>query len=785
MLNNYLKIALRNICKHKGYTVINITGLTIGLMVCMLIVLWVIDELSYDRFHSNGDNAFLMVSTQQLNTGQQVVNTQQAPLAPTLQENIPEIINYVRYFACYMPISYQNKSFNEQLCLTDPSYFSIFSFPLIEGDIAKVLVDPHSIVISEKIAQKYFGDEKALGQVLTINNQTYLTVTGVMKNIPDNSTLQFEVVVPFALLLEYGENINEWKGADYYTYFLFKKDADIATINEKFQNLSSNIYKQRTGKDIYPYTISLVPLTALHLQGFGYGGGSIQSVYIMIAVAVIILLIACMNFINITTARSAGRAKEIGLRKVVGASRADLIRQLLGEAVLLALGAFILALVGVELVLPVFNDIAQKSLSISLIDWKLILSLLMLMVITGILSGGYTAFYISGFQPVKVLKGIFTSGRGGMRFRRILVVVQFTLSVGITICTLVLFQQIEYIKNKNLGYDKNNVLCLRPTGGVAEHYDSFKEQVLQYPDVLDVTSSNQNLVHINSTIGNNWSWEGRDPNQKLVIHFDWVSYDYAKTMKMEMLEGRFYSPEFPSDTLEGLILNESLVRLAGIENPIGKKFSYWGRERKIIGVVKDFHLEPLYESLKPMILIYSSDRQNIYIRIDPDYMTLALSHIKQVYEKFEPNGHSNCYFLNEAFNQYYVDDTRLLTIFKYASFLTIIVSCLGLFGLVTYMTEHRTREIGIRKVLGSSVMGIIKLISKEFILHVIIANVVAWPLAFLMMNYLLQKFAYRENIDITVFIAASFLFLVITISTVGYQAVKAALTKPVKALRYE
>ncbi|MBN1210994.1 MAG: ABC transporter permease [candidate division Zixibacteria bacterium] len=785
MLKNYFKIALRNIARNKGCSLINIAGLAIGLAVCILIMLWVQDELSYDRWHHNAGNTYLMMSTQQLNTGEQVITTQQAPLAPILKDNIPEIMNYVRYFVYDMPISYGEKSFNEQLCLADSSYFSVFTFPLVEGDSLKALVDPHSVVITEQLARKYFGEEEPLGKVLTLRDRVPLTVTGVMRNIPENSSLQYEMVIPFALLREFGVDINEWKGSDYYTYLLLKKDTDAAAVKEKIQNLSSSLYRERTEKEVFPYIISLVPLSTLHLQGYWYGGGSLQTVYIMLAVAVVILVIACMNFINISTARSTIRAKEVGLRKVAGAHKGDLILQFLSEAVLLACLALMLALVLVELALPVFNEIAQKNLGLGLTDWKLLSYFLFLMVVTGILSGAYTAFYISRFQPVKVLKGVFKSGRGSMRFRRILVVAQFTLSIGITVCMLVLFRQIEYVKTKDLGYDKNNVLCFRPTGGVAEHYEAFKKELLKDPGVLDVTSSVQNIVHVNSTIGNNWSWEGRDPSRKLEIHFDWVSYDYAKTMKMEIAEGRFYSPDFPSDTIDGLVVNESLVRLAGIKDPIGKKISYWGRDCRIIGVVNDFHLEPLYETLKPMLLIYSSDHQVVYVRINPDKLQAALVYIKQVYKEFEPTGTFRAFFLNDAYDTYYMDEVRLLTVFKYATGLTIFVSCLGLFGLVAYLAEQRTREIGIRKVLGASVASIIRLLTKEFVLLVITANLVAWPLAYLLMNRLLERYAYRIDIGVGGFILSGLLILTVALVTISYQAVRAALTDPVKALRHE
>lgn len=445
MFRNYLKIALRNIVRHKGYSVINVAGLAIGIACALLILLWIQDELSYDRFHDNADRLHLVVQTQKLETGQQTIPTQQAPLGPLLKENIPEVSEYARLREYLYTLAYHEKTFQEEIYFGDPSFLSMFNFPLIQGDPATALGDPHSILLTETMARKYFGENEPVGEVLKLNDQIELTITGIMPDVPHNSTLQFECLAPFALLNELGYKIDEWLGNDYLTFVLLEERTSYQKVGEKINAFCSGLYREEKGVAECPYTMSLHPVTKLHLYSLSGNGGRIQYVYIFALAAVIILIIACINFINISTARSVDRAREIGLRKVVGANRLQLAKQFLGESILLSLIAALIAIALAEILLPVFNHYAAKDLSIVLSDSALLLGLIGSIGLTGVLSGLVPAAYLSALEPVRVLKGRLQSGRGALQLRRTLVVFQFTLSLVLIIGTLVVAKQLDYI----------------------------------------------------------------------------------------------------------------------------------------------------------------------------------------------------------------------------------------------------------------------------------------------------------------------------------------------------
>jgi putative ABC transport system permease protein len=785
MLHNYLKIALRNIIRHKGYTIINVTGLAMGMACALLIILWIQDELSYDRFHDNANRLHLVVQTQKLETGQQTIPTQQAPLGPLLKENIPEVSEYARLREYLYTLRYDEKTFQEEIYFGDPSFLTMFKFPLIQGDPATALEDPHSILLTETMARKYFGENEPVGEVLKLNDQIELTITGIMADLPHNSTLQFECLASFALLNELGYKIDEWLGNDYLTFVLLEERTSYQKVGEKIDAFCSGLYREEKGVAECPYIMSLHPVTKLHLYSLSGNGGRIQYVYVFALAAVMILIIACMNFINISTARSVDRAKEIGLRKVVGANRLQLAKQFLGESILLSLIAALIAIALAEILLPIFNHYAAKDLSIVLWDSTLLLGLIGSIGLTGVLSGLVPAAYLSALEPVRVLKGRLQSGRGAFQLRRVLVVFQFTLSLVLIIGTLVVAKQLDYIQSKDLGLSKENVLYLFASQGIREHYSAFKDELLKHSGVINVTAAAQGITHINSSLGDNWGFDGRDPNQKLEIHFDWVSLDYAETFGLKMSEGRFYSEEFPSDMVDGIVLNQKAIDLMGIENPIGKRFSYWGNDKRIIGVVKDFHLEPLYETLKPMVLIHQDFINYVYVRIARDDVPRTLSYLETAFKKFEPGGTFRYRFLEDAYKREYQAEYRLASLSKYATALAVFIACLGLFGLASFTAEQRTKEIGIRKVLGASATGIVGMISREFVILVVVAILIASPIAYLATNRWLEHFAYRTSLGWWVFVTGGLLALLITLITVSFQAVKAALTNPVETLRYE
>jgi ABC-type antimicrobial peptide transport system permease subunit len=585
-----------------------------------------------------------------------------------------------------------------------------------------------------------------------------------------------------------GYPLDEPGGADFYTVLLLREGSNPIETNRKINSVLSDYFEQIDNTEC-PYTFSLNPITKWHLYSFTGTGNRYQYVYVFTAVALFILLIACMNFVNLSTARSVTRAKEIGLRKVIGANRLQLVRHLLGEYLLIAIISAIIAVGIAELLLPVFNHYAGETLVISYTNTTLIAGLIGIVTITGILAGIFPALYLSAFQPVAIMRGLLKSGKGGIQFRRILVVLQFTLSLILIVGTIVISTQINYMKDKDIGVNKANVLYVVPTSGIMRHISSFRQSLLDNPNVTSVSIAAQWLPHINSTIGQNFDYEGKDPNLKLELHFDWVSLDYTKTLGLEMADGRFYSQEFPTDLSEGIVLNQTAVNRMGIENPIGKRFSYWGKNYRIIGVIKDFHLEPLYETLKPMILIYADFERwsfgHLYIKINPDNIAETIGFIETVYKDIEPTGQFSYTFLDESYDRLYRSEYRFGDMAKYATGLAIFIACLGLFGMASFTTERRTKEIGIRKVLGATVSGIIGLLTKEFIVLVIIAGIVAPPVAFFVMNKWLNHFAYHAKIGIWMFVLACVITLVITLLTVCSQAIKAAIANPVDALRYE
>ncbi|KPL06832.1 hypothetical protein AMJ86_07035, partial [bacterium SM23_57] len=577
MLKNYLKITFRNILRQKGYSFINIAGLAVGIAVCILFILWIQDELSYDKFHQLADRIHLVAVSNQLETGQQTIPTQVSTVGPLLKDNIPEVEDVVRLYQSTMAtLKYSNNTFQEQVNFADPTILTMFTFPVIYGDPATPMNDPHSIVLTESMAKKYFGDENPIGKIMTAEDAIDLTVTAVIEDLPHNSTFDFESLIPILIMNEIGYNLDEPAGADYFTFLLLQENVTRVGVTAKIQNYLSEYFMQLRGSKEFTSTFLLHPFTKLHLHAVTGTGGQIQYVYIFSLVALSILIIACMNFINITTAQSVNRAKEICLRKVIGANRLQLVRQLLGESIILSIIAAILAVGIVELLLPLFNHYTGKELTIGYDNHTLMLGLLAIIIATSALSGIVPAIYLSAFQPVKVMKAYLKSGKSAMVFRRILVVTQFALSLILIMGTIVISAQVNYLRHKDLGFNKDNVIFMIPSSGISDHYQSFKQELLKNSNITNVTASAQGIAHINSTIGNNWDVDGRDPNQKLELHFDWVSLDYAETFGIAMADGRFYSKEYPTDLSEGIILNESAVKLMGIKDPIGKRFNYWG-----------------------------------------------------------------------------------------------------------------------------------------------------------------------------------------------------------------
>jgi putative ABC transport system permease protein len=784
MFINYLKIALRNIKRYKGYSIINISGLAIGMAACIFILLWVQDEISYDRFHKNSDQIFRVVHYSDYAGNELHVALTPGPLSQAMKQELPEVIKATSFDFAGGMLSYKEKSFNyvEAACV-EPDFFDIFSFPLIQGDAELAVSDQNSIIITRQLAARIFGDEDPLGKVLTFNKKYDYKVTGIMENIPRHSHLQFECIIPFKKLADFGRSVNEWKPNAFYTYIMLRKGVSENKFNEKIKN-----FKRIHYADCRDY-LYVQPLTKIHLySNFSYaisGHGDIKYVIIFSLVAGFILLIACINFMNLTTALSGTRAKEVGLRKVVGATRKTLISQFLGESVFMAFLALIIAILLVSSLLPYYNELTAKELSLFSQGIFSLSSLLIIILAIGVIAGSYPAFMLSSFQPIKVLKGVLPANLKSLHLRKILVVIQFGLSIFLMISNLVISSQLKYIQSKKLGFEKEHLFYATIPFEYETIYNALKNELLKWADITHVTRM-QNFPtsdHVNSY--SNLSWEGKNPDDRYLFCIHDADYDMFETFGMTMSEGRSFSRLFPTDT-SAYVLNEKAVDIMGIRNPIGKMFSQGGRTGKIIGVVKNFHFKSLKNEIEPLVFrLPINHARRIFIKISSNDILRTMGHIETTWKNFVPGSQAEFGFLEDAYDMLYRSEKRMGKLVGYFASLAIFISCLGLFGLASFMIERRTKEIGIRKVLGASVPGIVRFLSNEFIILVAISNVIAWPLAYCGAKKWLQNFAYHIDLSWLYFVIAGLLALLIVVVVVSFQSLKVAVTNPVESLRYE
>lgn len=792
MIKNYFKIALRTIKNHKGYSFINISGLAIGIACCILILLWVNAELGFDRFHKNADQIYRVNAINET-TAQTFLQFQMpAPLAPTLKEEIPEILLSTRYLklGSELLVRYGDKIFMESaFSLADPDLFRMFTFPAVAGDLENALSDLRSVVITQKVAEKYFPDEDPVGKILRLEGALDFTVRAVIKNIPYNSHFQCDFIIPFKLLGEFVteyDALAEWNIQNNETFVLLEKKSSAKDVDSEIAHFTDkHLEKQKLL--LYLQPLRRIHLFSTHVLGpITNGMGNITYVYVFSLIAVFILITACINFMNLATARSTTRAKEVGIRKVIGAHRSKIIRQFYGESLLMSFISLGLAIVLVELLLPLFVRISGTQFSLSYgRNWHILVAIVAIAVFTGILSGSYPALYLSSFQPVKVMKGIFLLGSQGASFRKVLVIMQFSISILLIICTIIISDQIVFMKNKKLGFEKQNVLIVRIRGDLRKTYESAKEEMLRSPEILAVTQTSVFPTKGASYAGAATDWVGKKPEENIQWYLISVGYDYLETLDIEMVQGRFFSKEFVTDP-SSVVVNETAAKTIGEESPLGRQFTFWGKKCRIMGVVKDYHYSPMQFTLKPLILAYKpEDFRFFVIKIDSERIPDAIKSLERVWKKFAPEYPFEYRFLDEEYDSMYRVEQSLETIFMSFAVLAIVISCLGLFGLASYLAEQRTKEIGIRKALGASVAEIVLLISKEFTKWVVVANLIAWPIAYYAMNRWLQGFANRISIGLRPFGMAALLGVIIALLTVIYQTIKAAMTDPAEALRYE
>jgi len=790
MFRNYLKVALRNILRHRGYSFINITGLAVGMACCIFLLLWVRDELGFDRFHAKADSLYRLEQDQKGPEGDFHVIVTPFPVAPALKSDIPEVANSARYYNLGgMLLRYGDKAFFENgLRAVDPSFLDMFSFPLVKGDARTALNEPHSIVISEDIARKYFAGEDPLGKSFMVNTRYPFSVTGVMKNVPKNSSIGPEMLVPFEFTRELGRYSDSWGSNSILTFVEMHDPAQLASVNGKITDLIYRRNKERENADWKP-DFMLFPLTAIRLHthfGFSQNAGAIQEVYLFVALALFVLLIACINFMNLSTARSANRAREVGLRKVVGASRNHVIGQFFGESVLVAFLALAVAIMIVLCLLPFFNTLAGKYFTAaSLVNYQVIAGLIAVALLTGLVSGSYPALFLSSLEPIRVLKGALKIGLRGGFFRKFLVVTQFCLSIILLIGTLVVYEQVKYMRTKNVGYDREQLLYLPLRGGTMNSYGTLKTELLKDPRVLGVSGIDNNPISIGS---NSWGadWDGKVPGRNVLISEATVDFDYVETMKIPMAEGRTFSKAFSTDTARAFLVNEEVVKVMGVASAVGKRFKFMDVEGTIVGVMKNYNYLPVETGIPPLALALSPrNAQNAIIRLQKGDIPSELEYLKSAWQRVNPLYPFEYRFFDDDFAAMYQGHEQTGAVIRYAAILALVIACLGLFGLASFMVEQRTKEIGVRKVLGASVTGITLMLSREFVKWVVVANVIAAPIALYLANRWLEDFAYRIAIGWWFFALAFFVTVVIALLTVSFQSGRAARANPVESLRYE
>ena len=787
---NYLKTSWRKMRRQKAYAFINVAGLALGLAVCMLISLWAADELGYDRFHRNVRKIFRVYRDESTTRPGSFSALTPPPMAAALKKDFPEVVRSTRFGTWQKRlVSAGDKRFTESNYMhVDPDFLAMFSFPFVKGDPDSALSNPYSVVLTESAAIKYFGREDPMGQTLKVDNAFDVVVTGVVRNVPAGSSLEFDMLSPFEILLkEYigEENRDNWGFNSFSTFVMLADENARAGLNGQLAGYLKTLEPEATD------ALALQPLSAIHLRsGLSHdyrNTGDIKYVWILGALAAFILAIACVNFMNLTTARSANRAREVGLRKVVGATRAQLIRQFFAESVLMALLSFAAALILVESLLGPFNTLAAKRIpSILRADPLLLAAFFGLALVTGLLSGSYPALVLSSFRPVLVLKGTLRSAAANPLFRKVLVVFQFSLSVFLVAGTAVISRQMSYMRGLELGFQHEHIVRLPLYGDFLKKYGAIRERLLRDPHVLNVTASLSLPTNIQNSPGTP-EWEGKDPNEQMEIKADFVDYDYIETLGIPLVEGRSFRRDMATDAETAFIVNEEAVRRMRLAPPVvGRSFGFWNIKGQIIGVMKDAHLQSLHHRIEPMVFkIFPDWYRFIYVKLRPGDVSKALDSLKGTWEGMGFGYPFEARFLDDDFENLYRTEQRLGTIFRYFAALAVFIGCLGLLGLASFMAEQKAKEIGIRKVLGASVSGVTLMMSGQFIQWVLAANLIALPIAWLVMDRWLNGFAYRTEIGLGVFFLSAGLSLGLALLTVGFQSVRAARVSPAVTMRQE
>jgi putative ABC transport system permease protein len=797
MLRNYITIALRNLIRQKGFAIINILGLTIGLTVSALIILYIVHELGYDRFHENARRIYRVaihgeISGQELN-----VAVSSPPFGPALVNDYPEVVEYTRINPPQNSLfSFGDESYYEDdILFADSSFFKLFTIPLLHGDPETALTVPRSIVLTESVARKYFGDEYPVGKVLRYNDQADLTVTAVCTDYPDNSHFTFQALISFSTLVEFRGKwwMDTWGNFSMYNYIMLEEQADLGSLMAKMPGFFDKYMSEEIMEADISFGIELQPVTSIHLHSnlmAEIGSNTdISYIYILMAITLFILVLASINFMNLSTAKSANRAREVGIRKVAGSSRQNLIGQFIGESVIISLISLFITFFLIELILPAFNNITGKNLDMQyILDWQLTLGFILLAIVVGIFAGSYPAFYLSAFNPIRVLQGRLKAGSSNSLLRNALVFIQFTVSITLIIGTVIIYRQLTYMKEKDLGFEPSQVIVIDLRNEETKSKGPIiKEKFQTFPNVLSASLSTG--LPAGQLSGTGYFPEGYGDKDPWLIYGFSVDPDFIeKTMKMRIINGRNFSAEFTTDST-AVLINEVLLKKLGWDDPIGKIINSDNdppTPYRIIGVMRDFHMLSLHEQINPVMLRFMSGQPNyLTIKLLSDSSPATLLALENAWEEINPDIPFDYIFLNERIATFYASEKKMGNIFVYFTAFALFIAALGLYGLATFISEQRTKEIGIRKAMGSSIARISYILSRDFARPVLLANLFAWPASWFAMNKWLQNFSYQTDLALWVFPAAALITMLLALITVNIRTIRAASANPVNSLRYE
>jgi len=790
MFKNLLKTTVRYIRKHAGYSLLNVLGLTLGITSALFLIIYVSDELSYDRYHEKADRIYRVSSKITETDDQFTWIVAQIPFGPQAAQDYPEIESFTRFINMPRALyKYEDKEYNEEnFYYADSTVFDIFTFKVLSGEVKSAVKDPKKIVLTKTAAARYFGKSDPIGKTLTEGTNAY-EVTGVIEDVPSNSHFRFDAITARNNL---PKQIGNWGNFGVFTYLLLPQNLDVKAFETKVQGMYDAYMKQIFGPINIKIEYILEPIKRIHLYSTNANEpeptGSITYVYIFGVVAIFLILIAAMNYMNLATARSTRRAREVGLRKVVGSRRSALVMQFLGESVALTLISLIISIILMIVLLPKFNLLAGKSFSPEILYSPVVLiSLLGIVLITGIFGGSYPALFLSRFSPVTVLKGEITQGSAGSLFRKILVVIQFSISVAMIVCTLVVFRQLNYLKNKDQGFDQKNVVSLQLNDReMIRKYPLLKQLLLDNEDIKYVTSTNTPMGEGSGKLV--FNVETDQGMSQRGINFTVVDHDFVETLGIRIAQGRDFQKDMPSDTLNGVLVNETFVKRMGWSDPIGKKIEAGDENTlraRVVGVIADYHQTGMYNEIESLLLAYREFNNILYIKLSGNNTEQTISYIESKWKEVFPDQPFAYTYLSERFNRQFEADEKRGLIFTMFTILAILIACLGLFGLASYMVEQRTREVGIRKVFGASEGVVIRLISREFLVLVTISIIIAVPTAYLVMSNWLENYVYRTSVGVPLLLLAAGLTLVITFITVGYKAYQASVMNPANAIRTE